>query len=148
MVYLSIQHKQDRKQGDGTEKAALAVMHIATAATKRERMIMVMDMGWTHFIQQFLPPHPLHAFNSMENVSMYLNHLKLLTQIIIVRFCTNAEQRHILIFALRLTGLQFFNHLKSLIQIIIVRFCTYAQQRHKLVFAQTYWFTILHSLTL
>lgn len=112
MVYLSIQHKQDRKQGDGTEKAALAVVHIATAATKRERMIMVMDMGWTHFIQQFLPPHPLHAFNSKENLSMYLNHLKSLTKIIIVRICTNAEHWHKLIFAIRLNGLQFFNHLK------------------------------------
>lgn len=70
MVYLSIQHKQDGKQGDGTEKAALAVVHIATAATKRDGMIMVMDMGWTHFIQQFLPPHLLHASNSMENVSL------------------------------------------------------------------------------
>jgi len=91
MVYLSIQHKQDRKQGDGTQKAALAVVHIATAATKRKRMIMVMDMDWTHFIQEFLPPHPLHAFNSKEKVSMYLNHLKTLTKIITVRFCTNAE---------------------------------------------------------
>jgi len=51
MVYLSIQHKQEGKQGDGAEKAALPVVHIATAATKRERMVMVMDMGWTHFIQ-------------------------------------------------------------------------------------------------
>jgi len=51
MVYLSIQHKQNGKQGDGTEKAALPVVYIATAATKRERMVMVMDMGWTHFIQ-------------------------------------------------------------------------------------------------
>ena len=144
MVYLSIQHKQDRKQGNGTEKAALAVVHIDTAATKRQRMIMVKDMGWTHFIQQLLPPHPLHLFTSKENVSMNLNHLKLLTQIIIVRFRTNAEQRHKLICALRLTGLQFFKHLKSLIQIIIVRFCIFAEHRHKLISVQTYWFTILH----
>ena len=134
MVHLSIQHKEEGKQGDGTEKAALAMVHIATAATKRERMIMVMDMGWTHFIQQFLPPHPLHAFNSKENVSMYLNHLKSLTEIITVRFCTNAEHWHKLIFALGPTGLQFFNHLKSLMKIITVRFCTFAEHRHKLIF--------------
>jgi hypothetical protein len=141
---LSIQHKQNGKQGDGTEKTALAVVHIAAAATKRERMIMVMDVGWTHFIQQLLPPHPLHVFNSKENVSMYLNHLKSLTQIIIVRFCTTVEHRNKLICALRLTGLQFFNHLKSLIQIILVRFCIFAEHRHKLIFVQAYWFTILH----
>jgi hypothetical protein len=92
IVYLSIQHKQNGKQGDGTHKAALAVVYIAAATTNRERMIMVMDVGWTHFIQQFLPPHPLHVFNSNENVSMYLHHLKSLTYIITVRFCTNAEQ--------------------------------------------------------
>lgn len=74
------------------------MVHIATAATERERMVVVMDMGWTHFIQQFLPPHPLHVFSSMENLSMYLNHLKLLTQIITVRCCTNAEYTYKLIF--------------------------------------------------